>query len=323
MYGPNSNADSIHMRFNGGAALTPSGGLTIGPDTTWGWSDTRFNITVPAANTPYTLTMTPREDGTIIDHITIRNVDGTPSTGDFSRYCYNGNPRDFWAASYVREINVNEATTVNMTLNSNDGHRVYIAANYSGGTPSYNLIANAWGDTGSGNRTTSTNYNFPAGTHLLRVDYASKLSSDDSASTTTPNLRLTYTVTGVVFHSDKNPNGNTPNFFDSSLMLEEPIRLTGSTAGISWWDRYRIGAGDSMIVEVSVVGGDDPAVGGSSTWTRVYERIGGHEVNEWRQRFVDLSSYIGQNIVIRFRLSANNNTDQRDGWFIDDIVVAN
>ncbi|MBZ0309379.1 MAG: immune inhibitor A [Anaerolineae bacterium] len=83
---------------------------------------------------------------------------------------------------------------------------------------------------------------------------------------------------------------------------------------------------DSIIVEVSVIGGNDPAPGAGTTWTSVYNAYNFTNTS-WRKRLVDLSAFAGQRIVIRFRLDAINDNSVNaaatgDGWYIDDIQIS-
>lgn len=301
------NGNSFFTRFGTTGLATQQGNNTY---TTWQW------ITVGSQNITTTadqrFSIFSREDGMAVDHIYMsKNAAATPSaTMNCSTSSDVNNFGDFWAARYERTVSVTEATNVTFQITSNDGHILSIAPN----SGVFNPIASAWG---AGNQSTNQTYAFAPGTYKIRIDYFNRFMSDGAS------LSLNYIVDGVVFHSDSNKTGNTPDYYGASLMLENPIDLIGATsAGITWWDRFYIGSNDSVIVEVNVVNGNDPNVGSPSTWTRVYERTGPLDSADWRQRFVDLSAYAGQTIVVRFRIDARNNTDQREGWFVDDIEIS-
>ena len=79
-------------------------------------------------------------------------------------------------------------------------------------------------------------------------------------------------------------------------------------------DRYAMGAGDWMAVEVSV---------NESSWSRVYGVYGAGTRTAWREQAIDLSPWKGQpNVRIRFGLGIDGNaTTVADGWALDDLSV--
>jgi hypothetical protein len=302
---PDSSGNSLRIGLNG-TQLTPSGGMGNNNFNSWQWIDMGSNVNVTTANDQI-INIWMREDGIILDQIFLTHTGVTPT--DFAG-CNTGDPGDFWAAQFTRTVAVSDATNVTFQINSNDGHRLLISPN----SGTFNPIASAWN---AGPQTTSTVYNFTPGTYQIRIEYFNRVLSDGAS------LNLNYIVEGLVFHSDASVGANTPDFYGASLMIENPIDLGGATsAGITWWDRFEIGAQDAIIVEINTSGGNDPAVGSPSTWTRLYERSGPLDSYDWRQRFIDLTPYVGQQVVIRFRLDARNNSDQRNGWFVDDIEIS-
>jgi bacillopeptidase F (M6 metalloprotease family) len=55
-------------------------------------------------------------------------------------------------------------------------------------------------------------------------------------------------------------------------------------------------------------------IGGRSAWT-------GGTVGTWSQVVVNLSSYAGRNVIIRFRMTSDDGT-AKSGWYIDDVSIA-
>jgi hypothetical protein len=96
---------------------------------------------------------------------------------------------------------------------------------------------------------------------------------------------------------------------------ETSVDLRGTTWPVlTFWDRYAMGAGDWMRVEVY-----DPSDGYEINYGGTYDvatRSG------WRQQQIDLSAFKGRaNVRIRFRVATDGGTPG-DGWFIDDVGVA-
>jgi hypothetical protein len=79
-------------------------------------------------------------------------------------------------------------------------------------------------------------------------------------------------------------------------------------------DRYAMGAGDWMAVEVSV---------NESSWSRVYGIYGAGTRSAWREQAIDLSPWKGQpNVRIRFGVGVDGNASTvADGWALDDLSV--
>lgn len=278
-------------------------------------------ITVTDTTNIQTLNLWPREDGTIVDKIYLyRNPSGIAhgdtqvgpaATANTSAACPHptGDPTEYWQASFFRQVAVNDPTTLVINIDSNDGHALWVD-----GVRVTNM--SQW--TSNGPTSSTNSFTLPTGITSLRVDYRSFSHSDGGNS-----LELSYSLDGPVFHSDQLASGDYAEFSSSGMFLENVIDLTGETnATITWWDRYEVGNQDRLLIEVSTVGGDDAAPGAATNWVTVYERLGNDSDDTWRRRLVDLTSYVGQEIIIRFRLEALNNDDEDNGWFIDEIAIA-
>ena len=114
------------------------------------------------------------------------------------------------------------------------------------------------------------------------------------------------------------------------LVLNEPISLLGAeTAMLSFWckwetERYR----DYAQVQVSIDNGAtyEPVCGLYTTAGTNSEDFGEPVYDgvqmEWVQEQMDLSEFIGEEIIIRFVFDANNNFQTGDGFLFDDISVS-
>jgi hypothetical protein len=309
--GNSSSRDSIHLGLNGQAVTLGSFGLSDGiTHTQFNWlnmfNGSRVKVTVPTAGT-HVVNVWQREAGTLVDHFFLsQNQNATPPTLSTSLAC-NISPYELWAARYTRTITVTDPTTLTFNLSGNDGYRLYLDGLAVGG----NL-------TNSGNQSGSyTPETLQPGSHEIMIEYVAQYASDGN------HLQLQYVLESPVFHTDANPGGNYAENQSASIILEGEINLAGQpNAALTWWDRYDVGNQDTMYVEINeVAGGMDEAVGQPSNWVEVYSRTA-HTSNDWKKRLVDLSPYAGQKISIRFRLSALNTDDEDDGWYIDDIEIA-
>lgn len=121
----------------------------------------------------------------------------------------------------------------------------------------------------------------------------------------------------------------------------DPIVLTGSNLQLSFYHRYSVEAGyDGMNMRISTDGGTtfnvlenpvppynftvDAFPGNGDTYVFGYS----YQQNTWSQVNVDLSTYAGQTVIIRFAFASDGavsaNTDPNlYGWQLDDILVTN
>lgn len=109
-----------------------------------------------------------------------------------------------------------------------------------------------------------------------------------------------------------NLSGNYSSSANASL-VSPPINLAGvSQAALQFAHWYDFEAGwDFGYLEVSSNGG--------STWTQVAPPVTGKNL-AWEQPVIDLSSYAGQTIQVRFRQTSDSSVN-RAGWYIDDVKV--
>jgi hypothetical protein len=82
---------------------------------------------------------------------------------------------------------------------------------------------------------------------------------------------------------------------------------------LTFWDRYGLNTGDWMRLEISAAGGPTIHPYGTYESSRT----------EWRRQRVDLSPWKGLgNVKLRFRLVSDGAVTPGEGWFIDDVGVA-
>jgi len=108
------------------------------------------------------------------------------------------------------------------------------------------------------------------------------------------------------------PNSSYRAGGDSSLMLTIDLGAARMPL-LSFWHKYSFEANsDFGYVEVRETGG--------SSWKRLYFTTGTQA--SWVEKRVDLSEYAGKQIDLRFRVIADTNGIQSDGWYIDDVSIA-
>lgn len=109
---------------------------------------------------------------------------------------------------------------------------------------------------------------------------------------------------------------------NSGSLISQDINLCSfSNATLTFWSWYETqpapfaNTHDRKYVDVSTNGGH--------TWTQVYQiTLPPHDMKTWEQISVNLSSYIGRIINIRFRFDTGDISDnQYEGWYVDDIKV--
>ncbi|RZB30236.1 MAG: hypothetical protein SRB1_02516 [Desulfobacteraceae bacterium Eth-SRB1] len=108
------------------------------------------------------------------------------------------------------------------------------------------------------------------------------------------------------------PQGSYSGGEDSSLNITVDLGAAVMPV-LTFWQKYALESNsDHGYVEVREVG--------SSTWKRLYFITGTSAA--WFKERIDLSGYAGKQVEIRFRLTSDTNGVQSDGWYIDDIMIA-
>ncbi|MBI5957506.1 MAG: hypothetical protein HY866_02135 [Chloroflexi bacterium] len=216
-------------------------------------------------------------------------------------------------ARWTRTISVPVTVQYTIQTYSDDGIRLIVDPpgdpdTTPGYATSWPWNINAWYDRGYPGTPDQTTVTLTEGLHTILVEYYD--SSGDAR------VKVDFGKWGNVFHDSPNA-GTTPipyiHLSDMSTTLEGTIDLTGTTtAALTYWDSRNLGWGDRIYVEVS----EDEGF----TWTAIRNTSGASTA--WNKRLHDLSAYAGSRINIRFRLDARSDPNVNDGWYIDDIVVA-
>ncbi|MFZ4619673.1 MAG: M14 family zinc carboxypeptidase [Bacteroidota bacterium] len=160
----------------------------------------------------------------------------------------------------------------------------------------------------------------------------------DSASTTSNWANGSWGISSDVIDDNPyftdSPNGNYAVNSDNIMTLLSPISLSGfKFAELKFRTKWSIeSVWDFGVIEVSTNGGTNwtnvraqssrkgSGRGGSKQPATEYGYDAFSPGASWIDQTADLSAYVGQQIKIRFRLSADGG-DQRDGWYLDDIKI--
>ena len=101
-----------------------------------------------------------------------------------------------------------------------------------------------------------------------------------------------------------------------SMYLAHPIDLSTLTdARLSFWHKHDLASdsGDRIRVEASSDGG--------ITWTTLDSWSGG-PATDWHWDWLPLTAYAGvSDLMIRFQLSSDSDTNTGDGWYIDRLDI--
>ena len=119
---------------------------------------------------------------------------------------------------------------------------------------------------------------------------------------------------GGAMSAGDSPGSNYPPSAD--MMLYSSFDLSAASWPVlTFWDRFALGNGDWLRVEISPDG---------TNWTCLYGVYGIASRAAWARQRIDLSPWKGQaNVRIRFRLGSDGDAGTTaDGWNVDDISVA-
>jgi PKD repeat protein len=121
---------------------------------------------------------------------------------------------------------------------------------------------------------------------------------------------------------------------DTRLRLKDSVPV-GAGSTLTFWHRFQFEANyDGSVLEISTNGGASwtdlgpfiTANGYNGTLSSGFSNpLGGRQAwtgtqNEWKQVPVDLSSFAGQSVLIRWRLGADSSISAQ-GWYIDDVEI--
>jgi len=208
----------------------------------------------------------------------------------------DSNPGTYFLARFTRTINVMyDNTQIQLQTRSDDGVRVKV----DGGP----WLIDKWIGRGVPSTPDTYDLTLSAGPHTIVVEYFQ--GSGNSW------LQLEFGITGKAFHDS--PSGNYYHQNDMSVMFDHWINLAGTTyPALSYDERRYLASGDNIYTEISTDGGFN--------WSAVRSKNG--TSSSWYRELVDLSGFAGEKIKIRFRLDARTNTAVSDGWYIDEIQLA-
>ena len=205
---------------------------------------------------------------------------------------------DYFMVRWTRTIEVaNDGTQYQIQTLSDDGIRVRV----DGAT-----VINMWIDRGVPTYPDVADITLNEGPHTIVVEYYERGGNAVA--------QVNFGITGRVFTDS--PAGNYFHQNDMALTLEDVIDLAGTTnPALTYWERRALGSSDWIYTEISTDEG--------FTWDPPVRSAYGTD-NTWRERHIDLSAYAGQKINIRFRLDGRGGSSSStgDGWYIDDIRVA-
>jgi hypothetical protein len=117
--------------------------------------------------------------------------------------------------------------------------------------------------------------------------------------------------TGVAALGSSPGSSYAPN---SDTYIETAVDLRGTDWPVlSFWDRFGLNSGDWFRLEISATGGPTYYCYGAMESSR----------GAWQRQRIDLSPWKGLgNVKLRFRLVSDNAPTPGEGWFIDDLTVA-
>jgi hypothetical protein len=108
------------------------------------------------------------------------------------------------------------------------------------------------------------------------------------------------------------------------LVLSQPIDLTTATAPIlAFWHKLAVNgtsSGSSPYYDYAYV---DVSTNGGSTWTTAASYTSTNNTSTWSLQQVNLATYAGQRVQVRFRLWDNSagTAYVADGWYLDDVEI--
>ncbi|MBI5701141.1 immune inhibitor A [Candidatus Saganbacteria bacterium] len=120
-----------------------------------------------------------------------------------------------------------------------------------------------------------------------------------------------FSVSNAAVHSGSSSfYSGAGNNLNNTLTIKNPIVIASTTETLSFWTYYRSEVSyDNLIIELSENG---------SSWT-IANFYSGSQLS-WIQKSINLSSYAGKTIYLRFRYKTDGYI-YYDGFYIDDIAI--
>ena len=317
-----ADSGNVEISTDGGSSWTPLAVYTAGSSGGWlrerfefdayAWSNNvfvRFRITTDPSATAdgwhvddISVAESPTEvDPPILDQITSHSIRLTWSRCNdtlFSHYAVHrsSTPGAGIQTTLVTEISDQDTLTftdTGLAIDTDYFYRVYAVSPY--GTYSPDSAAESTARTGGNPYPFTEDFEGSLDSWNLTGDWDATDTDQHSGS---------YSLTD-------SPSTTYPN--SSNTQAWTSIDLTGSTWPVlRFWDRYAFAdASDWAILEVSTNG---------STWYRIYTVT--NTRTAWAEQSIDLSPWkASDNLRIRFTVLTSN-TGADDGWYIDDLSVA-
>ncbi len=181
-------------------------------------------------------------------------------------------------------------------------------------------------DVNNGSYTSSETVSRYFGTPTTDFSLTGNSISDFNSTSWNTTTETFYSASSCIADS---PYGFYQNNADSSITLANTIDLTNkATATVSFWAKWDIEAGyDFVQFEISTDSGNSwqPQCGKYTKNGVIAQGIPNQPMYDgnqadWVKEKIDLSSYIGQNILFRFRLVSDTFTTKQ-GFFFDDFKI--
>ncbi|MGO3811639.1 gliding motility-associated C-terminal domain-containing protein [Mesonia sp.] len=179
-------------------------------------------------------------------------------------------------------------------------------------------------------------FNYQLSAQVISEDFESGLGTYENAA----GNNVDWVVNTTLFQSGVQSISNAyAGSNDNAVFLTTPVDLTGVTnPQLSFWHIAKTeGGNDNANVEISTDGGttwnaflgedylgegvlESPGVFSEDSYP-IWETTAVTPTNAWWKReFFDLSDYMTDSVVIRFRLDSDSSLS-RAGWFLDDVEI--
>jgi subtilisin-like proprotein convertase family protein len=174
---------------------------------------------------------------------------------------------------------------------------------------------------------------------VIPTSFSDDMESGDSKWTKTPAGSTPWTITSTSYvHSGSNSwfSADEAAVKDDIIATEEVDLTSASTASLTFYHTYKFENNyDGGVIEISTNGGSSFAdlgskittggytgtistsysspIAGRSAWT-------GGSLGTMTQVVADLSSYVGNKVIVRFRLASDTSVGST-GWYVDDVAI--
>ncbi len=192
----------------------------------------------------------------------------------------------------------------------------------------------------SGNESVSSTYSFTTiAEPVTPTSFNDDMENGSSKWTTAAQGSTPWAITSTSYvHSGSHSwfSADEPQVKDDMLMTQEIDLRSASSATLTFWHTYYLeNTYDGAVIEISTDGGNtftdlgshitsggytgtistsySSPIGGRSAWT-------GGSLGTMTQVTVDLDSYTGHKVIIRFRMACDSSVN-KTGWYVDDVSI--